>query len=251
MPMQQGNPGFQQVYQGGFTNNQGYGNVPQNTQGPLQGADNLFAEQKVAILPDNTCVEKILQCLFPYCDTCGCPFKRKVVATQNGYETSDRILFTITHTKCCCPNEWTLRNDQGVDVSKYSERCCFLHPFTLCFGGPGYDVKDMGGQTLGDASYPPCQCCDGGWDINQEGTRRWFVGNVCSCCERGIYPIPVWDGQQQEIVRVNVHVTPCLKRYLPWFCCCMHSYNVLWMPDGSGQVERAAMIAGGMMHTKN
>jgi hypothetical protein len=218
-------------------------------KGPLLGGETLMMTEKVAISHDNSCFEKIGQTLCPLFHIClGCPKRYKVTTVDKGYKISDNVLFRVEESKCCCPSEWKLINAQtDQHVGTYTQKCCYLHACQLCLGGPGFDINDFNGTNHGSAHTPAFQCCDEGYDINEHGQNKYFVGNVCRCCEQGLYPSPIWNDDKSEIEKLNMHVMPCLKRYLPLCCFCLNSYYVADFPTHSKQVARAGFIAGSLL----
>jgi hypothetical protein len=128
--------------------------------------------------------------------------------------------------------------------------------FRIYCGGPGFDIHDVRGGTkgtyYGDANYPACQCCDDGFEVSDAGpNRKFFVGKVCfCCCQNGYFPVPVWNGEKNEILRNNMHVTPCLKRFCPCICCCLRDFWVVEFPSHTTKIDKIELMAGGLLLDK-
>ena len=207
--------------------------------------------EKVVMIDDNTCCEKIKQCICPILSTCCCPRRYRLVNMEKGYEVGEQRLYTVTETKCCCPNQWTLSGANGQAVNTYTKLCC-IPCFSCCCGGPGFDVHDFSedgnGTHHGKARYPACQLCNAGYDIKDAADRNlYFVGDVCRCCSKGMDFQPVWNDDKSELVTMNVHVRPCLKKFLPCLCCCMKDYWVLDFPVHAKGPERSEFVAGTLL----
>jgi len=218
---------------------------------PGIGVNGLAQIEKLAVVDDNTCCDKVKQAACPLCTTCCCPRRYKVTDVAKGYNVGN-TLYNITETSCCCPNQWTLTDLTFQQVHVYSRKFCTFFPFSICFGGPGFDVHEMinGGKGAhqGSAQVPFCQCCDSGYDIRSPyDTNLYFVGTVCHCCEKGMDFHPVWNDDKTEVLKMNVHVRPCLKKYLPCFCCCMDDYWIIDFPTQAIPSERSQFIAGTLL----
>jgi len=234
-------PQYSKVSPGGFNNSE--------TDIGLKALANI---ERVGMIDDNTCGEKCKQCCCPCLRTCCCPRRFKVTNAEKGYKLGDQTLYKVVEAKCCWPCSWNLVGNDGSKVNRYSAKCCVFPCFQTCCGGPGFDVHDFQtgeiGKRHGYAKVPCCQCFDSGFDVmNDNEERKWFVGNVCHCCHDMLIPSPVWNDDKSEIVKMNMFVTPCLKRYLPCFCCCLRSYWIVDFPMQATGAERSEMVAGTLM----
>ena len=229
---------------------------PGQQQGKTAGApglNKLTQMEKVVMIDDNTCCEKCKQHLpwAPCCRVSCCPYRYRIVNMEKGYEVGEQRLYTLTETKCCCPSQFTLTDNQGQAVSVYSKLCC-IPCFSCCCGGPGFDVHDFapGGEGThhGRARYPACQLCNAGYDIQDASEKNlFFVGNVCRCCSKGMDFHPVWNDDKSELVTMNVHVRPCLKKYFPFPFCCLKDHWVMDFPTHANGPVRSEFIAGTLL----
>jgi hypothetical protein len=215
------------------------------------GVHKLNDLKRIALKNDNSTTERLLHCIFWPSLFC-CRRKYTLRNVEPGYKFGDTVLYRVVNTSVCCPNQWTVYNgetDDKVFLYTRKDACCKLR---LCFGGPGFDVHDLKdgekGTNLGDANYPKCQCFDGGYDIRDaEPRRKYFVGYICNCCGDDIYPVPVWNEDKNEMVKYNLLIIPCLKRWFPVMCCCMKNHWVVDFPDKANASEKAGLIAGNLM----
>ena len=226
-------------------------NNDQSGHNQVLGANGLGHIEKLALVDDNTCCEKIKQTACPLLTTCCCPRKYKLTSVKKGYNVGES-LYNLTETGLCCPNQWTLTDRNYRQVHVYSKKCCTFFPFSICFGGPAFDVHELMNGTKGayhgTAQVPCCQCFDSGFDIKDpHDTKLYFVGTVCHCCEKGMEFYPVWNDNKTEVLKMNVRVRPCLKKYLPCFCCCMEDYWIIDFPTQSIPSERSQFIAGTLL----
>jgi len=218
----------------------------------LEGFSHL---ERVVLINDNTCCEKIKQTLCAPLRTCCCPRRYKLANVAKGYEVGDQKLYTITEdgcALCCCPIKYKVTDRDGKEVNRYTQKCCWFPGFSFCFGGPGFDIHDLNdgevGKHHGTARVPACQCFNAGYDVRDSSDKKtFFVGDVCNCFKKSLRFEPVWNGDESEVLKMNVHVTPCLKRYLPCFCCCMEDYWVVDFPVKANAPERSELVAGTLM----
>lgn len=239
--------------------------IKANMPGPISTFDNSFGTSnlidrvndlenidRLALVNANSCCEKILQGMCPLFICC-CRRKYHFNNVEPGYNLGDITVFRLVETSCCCPNEWTLYSgatDEKLMI--YTRKDALCHCLRLCCGGPGFDIHDfkdgIKGTYYGDAMHPACQCCDGGFDVRDaEPRRRFFVGQVCQMCTHGLYPVPIWNEEKNEIVKYNMHVVPCLKRYLPFPCCFLRSHTVVDFPTRATKIDKIELMAGGLL----
>jgi len=233
--VQPGMPQFGQPNQGG-NNNVG--------MGKLNNTD------KIVLINDNTTCEKCKQEVFPFWAVWCCPIRYRVANNGKGYEVGDQTLFMIQETKRCCGNEWTVFNTNREPVNVFTKTGPCLPCFSLCCGGPGFNVNDVingeKGARVGAASVPACQCFDNGYDIIDGDDKRFFVGDVYRCCHKRMEFEPVWNDQKNELEKMNVRVRPCLKKYMPCLFC-MEDYYVVDFPQHAKQSEKTELVAGALM----